>query len=370
MRARLRRVAALSGLAIAVGLPALAPSAQAATTRTVCTSGCDHTTIAAAVTASSAGDTVVVQGELTVAGQTTIDKDITVTGAPGAKITQTANTITFAVSGAGAGATISNLEITSDTPKAAEFVQVLANEVTLSGNTIYGPAQAPPMSGWVTNRGFVTGGSITGFLADGNTIHSVRSGAYLNPAGTGTISNNVVYKTKGDFLIDNANFTFTGNSTNPSQPSEWGFVVFGTTAAGRYEDLAALSQANGYMTAWDQRDGDTYIDGDQDNVENANDNCPSTSNTDQANADGANDGGNACDPDDDNDSVADGADNCPTTPNGDQADFDLDGVGDACDSTAGPATNKDQCKGDGWKRFDSPSYKNQGACVSAASAKK
>ena len=29
-------------------------------------------------------------------------------------------------------------------------------------------------------------------------------------------------------------------------------------------------------------------------------------------------------------------------------------------------TNKDQCKKDGWKQFDSPSFKNQGQCVKAA----
>jgi hypothetical protein len=30
----------------------------------------------------------------------------------------------------------------------------------------------------------------------------------------------------------------------------------------------------------------------------------------------------------------------------------------------GPPTNKDQCKGDGWKSFNNPSFKNQGDCVS------
>ena len=30
----------------------------------------------------------------------------------------------------------------------------------------------------------------------------------------------------------------------------------------------------------------------------------------------------------------------------------------------GPPTNKDQCKGDGWKAFNNPSFKNQGDCVS------
>ncbi len=70
------------------------------------------------------------------------------------------------------------------------------------------------------------------------------------------------------------------------------------------------------------------------------------------------------DNDDDNDGVTDTADNCPLTANSDQADFDLDGVGDVCDSVTGPPTNKDQCKNGGWMRFDSPRrFKNQGDCV-------
>jgi len=34
----------------------------------------------------------------------------------------------------------------------------------------------------------------------------------------------------------------------------------------------------------------------------------------------------------------------------------------------GPATDKDQCKGDGWKVFNNPTYKNQGDCVSAVAS--
>ncbi len=33
-------------------------------------------------------------------------------------------------------------------------------------------------------------------------------------------------------------------------------------------------------------------------------------------------------------------------------------------ATVGPPTNKDQCKNDGWKIFNNPSFKNQGDCVS------
>jgi hypothetical protein len=73
---------------------------------------------------------------------------------------------------------------------------------------------------------------------------------------------------------------------------------------------------------------------------------------------------NCVDADDDGDGVNDGSDNCPLTANADQADFDLDGVGDTCDPATGPPKNKDQCKNNGWMRFDVPrKFKNQGDCI-------
>ncbi|HBL31354.1 MAG TPA: hypothetical protein DD490_31390, partial [Acidobacteria bacterium] len=71
-------------------------------------------------------------------------------------------------------------------------------------------------------------------------------------------------------------------------------------------------------------------DDDNDGVADAVDNCPLTSNPDQADSDGDN-LGDVCDPDNDNDGVADAVDNCPRIPNPDQADLDLDGLGNVCD---------------------------------------
>lgn len=81
-------------------------------------------------------------------------------------------------------------------------------------------------------------------------------------------------------------------------------------------------------------DFDVDVDADDDGVEDDVDNCPSTANADQADAD--DDGaGDACDPDDDN-----------------------DGVGDADDTNS-----MDDCKNNGWRRFTNPVFRNQGQCV-------
>ena len=65
--------------------------------------------------------------------------------------------------------------------------------------------------------------------------------------------------------------------------------------------------------------------------------------------------------DTDGDGIPDAIDNCPTTANADQADADNDGIGDVCD----PPANADQCKKGGWMNFNSPrTFKNQGDCVS------
>ena len=59
-------------------------------------------------------------------------------------------------------------------------------------------------------------------------------------------------------------------------------------------------------------------DEDQDGVADADDNCPSDANADQA--------------DEDTDGVGDVCDNCPAVSNADQAAGDTDGLGDACDN--------------------------------------
>ncbi|MBM4395707.1 MAG: thrombospondin type 3 repeat-containing protein [Deltaproteobacteria bacterium] len=113
-------------------------------------------------------------------------------------------------------------------------------------------------------------------------------------------------------------------------------------------------------------------DSDGDGVPNTADNCRTTFNPDQRNSD--DDGqGDACDADDDNDGVEDAGDNCRTTANPGQSDIDADGLGDACDADDDgdgvldtfdncPAVSNDQVNTDGDKWGDAcdPDSDNDG----------
>lgn len=153
----------------------------------------------------------------------------------------------------GNSVTVQGLTITSDIPYAKEFVQIGAPNVSLIGNTIYGPEQPPPMSDWVINRAVVSQVNTINVLLSNNTFHSLRTGMYINPGTTGAINNNVVYNTKGGFLVDGALTTFLGNSWG-TPPNEYDIVLLtGTTDGPPYDDLEQLSMDNDDANISDQR---------------------------------------------------------------------------------------------------------------------
>ena len=100
-----------------------------------------------------------------------------------------------------------------------------------------------------------------------------------------------------------------------------------------------------------------YGDADGDGICNNVDNCKTTANPTQADADG--DGiGDICDAtpngpcggfgDTDGDGICNNVDNCKTTANPDQRDADGDGIGDTCDATPnGPCSGFGDADGDG-----------------------
>ena len=109
-------------------------------------------------------------------------------------------------------------------------------------------------------------------------------------------------------------------------------TISGTpTASGIFNFTVKVTDSDGSFDTQDLSIQVLQPDADGDGVPDTTDNCPSTSNPNQANNDG--DGqGDVCDPDDDNDGVVDGSDNCPLNSNGDQADNDNDGQGNVCDA--------------------------------------
>ena len=136
---------------------------------------------------------------------------------------------------------------------------------------------------------------------------------------------------------------------NPDQANV-DFAPDGGDACDIDDDNDTLSDATEIQLGTNPSKADTDDDGHNDNI----DNCPLVFNQNQANSDGRNDGGDACDDDDDEDGLTDaqeveagtlrtnpdsdgdtfkdGFDNCPAVNNADQqnSDGENDG-GDACD---------------------------------------
>jgi hypothetical protein len=209
-------------------------------------------TIQQGVTAVSPTGTVhILGGTYPVTSQITISKaGVTLRGYPNTLVELQAAVILFLVTGD--GVTIDGLTITSDVPYAIDFIQFAGTNEKLVNNVIFGPPQAPPSSGWVVNRGFLTQSTALNLIAQGNIFYSLRQPAYLNPSSTGNIISNVVYNTRG-FVVDGAVFVFSDNAWGSPENAFDIALLVGTIVGPPYDPLSDLAANNSTATISDQR---------------------------------------------------------------------------------------------------------------------
>ncbi|WP_342345643.1 collagen-like triple helix repeat-containing protein [Paenibacillus sp. CFBP 13594] len=210
-------------------------------------------TIQQGVTAVSPTGTVhILGGTYPITANITINKaGITLKGYPSTIILLQAAVIPFTI--IGSGVTVDGLTITSDNPYAVEFIQLGGTNHTVINNTIFGPPQAGPSSGWVVNRGLVTQtGNMTGLLVQNNIFYSLRQPAYFNPNTTGEVISNVVYNTRG-FVNDRAVMVFSGNSWGSPVNAVDIALLVGTITGPPFDPISALSANNSTATVQDSR---------------------------------------------------------------------------------------------------------------------
>ncbi|WP_311516920.1 hypothetical protein [Paenibacillus polymyxa] len=210
-------------------------------------------TIQQGVTAVSPTGTVhILGGTYPITANITINKaGITLKGYPSTIILLQAAVIPFTI--IGSGVTVDGLTITSDNPYAVEFIQLGGTNHTVINNTIFGPPQAGPSSGWVVNRGLVTQiGNMTGLLVQNNIFYSLRQPAYFNPNTTGEVISNVVYNTRG-FVNDQAVMVFSGNSWGSPVNAVDIALLVGTITGPPFDPISALSANNSTATIQDSR---------------------------------------------------------------------------------------------------------------------
>lgn len=114
-------------------------------------------------------------------------------------------------------------------PDAAEVngIAIAANNVTVTGMEIAGPATLPYLSyPWGNNisRGIAVGNGVTGFTLGNNNIHDLRTGILIDGRNTGSVTGNRIENTKSGISVqytDGAGITISGNSQGPIG-NEWG----------------------------------------------------------------------------------------------------------------------------------------------------
>ena len=256
-----RRLQLTAGLALAIGAGLAVPSpAAAATERTVCDSGCDFTTLADAVAAAQDGDTIVVGTDwYLVDGTITVTQDDLTIRSYLARFSQTVDAPTFVLTGA--GITLEGLWVTSEAPTSTELIRIEGDDASIVDSVVYGPEQPSPRSGWSTTRGVVSAPAVSGLTISGTRFRSLTEGVRLGPGSTAAITDNEVVDNVHDFVIDDADASFSGNHWVESfgALSDWSVVILPGTRPELYPDIDAVARANSYLPIWDQRDDEQHL---------------------------------------------------------------------------------------------------------------
>ena len=255
------RVALLVGLALSVGVSL---GAQAATTWTVCASGCDYTSIKSAIAAPTTvdGDTLAIAaGTYTEAG-IVVNKSLTLQGERAAttivQAAATKNTASDRVFTVPAGITVTLYELTIRYGRTTGAGGGLFNQgtLTLTNSVVSGNTAA--FGGGLDNRGPLTlmNSTVSGNTAvGGGGIAAVGGGFYTAFGGTVTLTNSTVSGNTagsgGGFYIPDgtvtlANSTVSGNTAGSGGGLYTGFSGTVTLANSTVSGNTAGSGAGFY----------------------------------------------------------------------------------------------------------------------------
>jgi filamentous hemagglutinin family protein len=160
-----------------------------------------------------------------------------------------------------------------DTVDQLNGISIAANNVTVTGMEIAGPANQPYTSyawGPGITRGIAVANGVTGFTIANNNIHDVRNGILIDGRNTGSVTGNRIENTKSAISVqytDGAGIAIAGNTQGPAG-NEWGLnlhlngyesggnilgnpMVEAPTLAWQ-QSLLDLSAANGGWSVQDQ----------------------------------------------------------------------------------------------------------------------
>jgi len=251
-----------------------APSGGYAATLTVCASGCNYTTIAAAIAAAKADDTISILDAVHTEGGITVDRNLIIAGKGAAKTALVGGFLgtVFSVN-SGVAATFQNLTIRDSSSGAIyNSGSVSIQNCAFSGN--FGPnggAAVYNASGTLTinnstfskNVSFGGGGAlanadgtmtISSSILSGNGSH-IGGGAVANAGGTVVVSNSslsgnggrvagAIYNQQGSLILSNSAVSDNDAIAGGGVENEGTFTIINSTLDGNRADYSGGAAFN------------------------------------------------------------------------------------------------------------------------------